>query len=79
MTLAGAGAFDDVTQAASAWQARVGDAAAGARPVPVGDPGSVHGLVHWDGSGEMLTGDESRSYLDNWFRRGVAATISRWS
>jgi hypothetical protein len=67
VTLAGGGSFDGVTEAAEAWRARVGDTAAGAEPIPVEDPAGLHCLVQWDG-GDMLTGDETRSCLDNWFR-----------
>jgi hypothetical protein len=65
--LAGGGSFDELAQASEAWRASVGDPAGAARPVPVDDPGGLRCLVEWDG-GEYLTGDESRSCLDNWFR-----------
>jgi len=65
--LANAGAFDDVTRAAAAWRAMVGDTAGGAHPTPVQTADQLECLVHWD-SGELALGWESDAALDNWFR-----------
>jgi hypothetical protein len=67
-TLAGAGSYDDVEQAAAAWRASVGHTADGTVPVPVDTPESLHAMVHWDDGEETLRGDEPRTVLDNWFR-----------
>jgi hypothetical protein len=67
VALAGAGTYDNVGEAAASWRAAVGPTAETARPVPVGDPGALHAVVHWD-HGDNLLGDESRTVMDNWFR-----------
>lgn len=67
-TLAGAGSYDDVEQAAAAWRASVGQSADGTVPVPVDAPETLHALVHWDDGEETLRGDEPRLVMDNWFR-----------
>ncbi|HEX6468815.1 MAG TPA: hypothetical protein VF069_06925 [Streptosporangiaceae bacterium] len=65
--LVGAGGFDDVEQAATAWRSAVGDTAAGASPTPVDKPDDLHCLVQWDSGEAGLKGDEPRGLLDNWF------------
>src|SRR5262249_59392825 len=65
--LAGAGSFDDLSQAVTAWRATAGEAGAGAEPRTVPDPGQLECMVHWESS-EMVHGWESDSALDNWFR-----------
>src|SRR5205823_13364695 len=65
--MAGAGSFDDLAHAAAAWRTAVGDAGADAELRPVPDPGQLECMVHWESS-DMLTGWESDSVLDNWFR-----------
>jgi hypothetical protein len=67
-TLAGAGSYDDIEQAAAAWRASVGPAADETRQVPVDAPDNLHALVHWDDDDETLKGDEPRAVMDNWFR-----------
>lgn len=67
-TLAGAGSYDDVEQAAAAWRASVGQAADGTAPAPVDTPETLHALVHWDDGEETLRGEEPRLVMDNWFR-----------
>ncbi len=67
-TLAGAGTYDDVEQAAAAWRASVGPTAHGTRPVTVDAPETLHPLAHWDDGEETLRGDEPRPVMDNWFR-----------
>lgn len=67
--LVDAGVYDDLDQAASAWRASLGEAAAGqASPRPVTEPDQLLCLVHCDIGDEMVMGDESRVVLDNWFR-----------
>jgi len=63
-----AGVFDDVQQAATAWQALVGDTAQSARPERVVTAERLLCLVHCDSEEEILRGTESRTVLDNWFR-----------
>jgi hypothetical protein len=63
-----AGVFDDVQQAATAWQALVGDTAQSARPERVETAERLLRLVHCDSEEEALRGTESRTVLDNWFR-----------
>ncbi|MGQ0776593.1 MAG: hypothetical protein ACT4NY_19570 [Pseudonocardiales bacterium] len=65
--IAHAGVFDDVAQAATAWQAMVGEAARDARPERVESAQRLLCLAHCD-SGDFLRGSESRTVLDNWFR-----------
>ncbi|HUK73558.1 MAG TPA: hypothetical protein VLW50_33240 [Streptosporangiaceae bacterium] len=67
VTLASAGVFDDVEQAATAWRALVGEAG-GARPSPVETPDRLVCVVHLDDGEESLSGSESRAVMDNWFR-----------
>jgi hypothetical protein len=66
--LAGAGVFDDVAQAATAWRELVGEAAADAEPSPVESPARLYCLVHLELEEALLDGSEPRSVLDNWFR-----------
>lgn len=63
-----AGVFDDVTQAATAWRALVGDTAHSAQPQRVETAQRLLCLVHCDSEEETLRGTESRTMLDNWFR-----------
>ena len=67
-TLAGAGTYDEVEQAAAAWRASVGQDAADTAPGPVQAPQTLHALVHWNEGEETLRGDEPRPVMDNWFR-----------
>jgi len=66
--LAGAGTFDDLEQAATAWRASVGQDADGAAPRPVHAPQTLHALLYWNEGKETLRGDEPRPVMDNWFR-----------
>jgi hypothetical protein len=66
--LANAGAYDDVSEAAVAWRAMVGESAEGALPSLVPAPEQLHCLVHWDTGMGILHGAESDAALDNWFR-----------
>ncbi len=68
VTLASAGVFDDVEQAATAWRALVGEVGDGARPSPVETSDRLVCLGHWDDGEESLSGNESRAVMDNWFR-----------
>lgn len=69
VTLVDAGIFDDPERAATAWRARVGDAARHARPEPVVDADELLCLVLCDiGDEHVIRGDESRPVMDNWFR-----------
>jgi len=63
-----AGVFDDVTQAAAAWRAHVGEAATQARPGRVETTERLRWLVHCEIGGDQFHGSESRAVLDNWFR-----------
>jgi hypothetical protein len=67
--IVGGGLHDDVTQAASAWQAWVGEAARGARPAAVERPDDLLCLVHCrDRLGGSVIGTETRALMDNWYR-----------
>jgi hypothetical protein len=66
--IAHAGVFDDVQQAATAWQALVGDTANSARPERVETAERLLCLVHCGSGEEMLRGTESPTVLDNWLR-----------
>jgi hypothetical protein len=66
--LVDAGAFGDLSQAAAAWRARVGEAAADARPSPVRGQDDLLPLVYCDLHRPMVYGDEQRTLMDNWFR-----------
>jgi hypothetical protein len=66
--LAGAGVFDDVDQAAAAWRAALGEAAAGARPGLVETAERLCCLAYLDAGEEILLGSEPRAVTDNWFR-----------
>jgi hypothetical protein len=66
--LANAGVYDDLSEAAAAWRAMVGEAAEGALPSLVQTPEQLHCLVHWDAGTEILRGSEPDAALDNWFR-----------
>ncbi|HET9255739.1 MAG TPA: hypothetical protein VFO16_11115 [Pseudonocardiaceae bacterium] len=63
-----AGVFDDVEQAATAWRARIGDTAQGARPQRVETMEQLRCLVHCESEEYILKGHESRTGMDNWFR-----------
>ena len=67
-TLAHAGTFDDVAQAAAAWRTLVGDAAEDAVPVEVRTGEQLSCLAYCDIDEDTLMGDESRDRSDNWFR-----------
>lgn len=66
--IAHAGVFDDVAQAASAWQAMVGETAQNAGPERVETAEHLLCLVHCDSREDILRGSESWTVLDNWFR-----------
>jgi hypothetical protein len=66
--LAGAGVFDDVDQAAAAWRAGMGEAAADARPSLVEAAERLSCLAYLDVGEEILIGSEPRAVMDNWFR-----------
>lgn len=66
--IVGAGVFDDVSQAATAWRAIVGETAQSAWPEPVETAERLCCLVHCDAGEDILRGHESRTVLDNWFR-----------
>jgi hypothetical protein len=66
--LAGAGVFDDVQQAAAAWRARAGEAAAGAEPSPVETAERLSCLAYLELGGEFVVGTEPRAVMDNWLR-----------
>jgi hypothetical protein len=68
VSLAGAGVFDGVDQAAAAWRGTVGDAAADVPLDSVDDAGDLMCLVHCDVGDEFIMGHETREVLDNWFR-----------
>jgi hypothetical protein len=69
VSLAGAGVFDDVQQAAIAWRTQLGDTATDAPPPnPVRTAERLLCLVHCKLDEDILRGDESRTLLDNWFR-----------
>jgi hypothetical protein len=65
--LAGAGVFDDVDQAVTAWREQVGVSAEGRAPV-LATPESLTCLVYCEHEEQQVIGDESRTLLDNWFR-----------
>jgi hypothetical protein len=66
--LVGGGVFDDVEHAASAWRDVVGEAGRGARHEPVTDSGQLQCLAHVNTDRDVISGDESRVVMDNWFR-----------
>ena len=66
--LASAGVFDDVQQAAAAWRARAGEAAAGAVPSPVETADRLSCLAYLELEEELVEGSEPRAVLDNWLR-----------
>ena len=66
--LVNAGVFDDMEQAAAAWQEFAGEAAANALPSPVETADRLYCLVHLELEGELLDGSEPRAVMDNWFR-----------
>lgn len=68
-----AGAFDDVTQAAAAWRALVGDTADGVEPVEVRTGEQLGCLVYCEIGGDMVLGEEPRDLADNWFRLSRSA------
>jgi hypothetical protein len=65
--LAGAGVFDDVEGAATAWRDQVGVSAEGLIPVAA-TPESLTCLVYCEHDEQDVFGDESRMVMDNWFR-----------
>jgi hypothetical protein len=67
-TLAGAGSYDDLAQAAAAWRAQVGDTADGTEPVEVRTGDELSCLAYCDIGADLVAGDETRDRLDNWFR-----------
>jgi hypothetical protein len=68
VTLASAGVFDDVEQAATAWRALVGEVGDGAQPSPVETSDRLVCVVHLDDGEDRPNGSESRAVMDNWFR-----------
>jgi hypothetical protein len=66
--LAAPGAYDDVSQAADAWRAIVGDAASGARPAAVESADDLSWVGYLDHVNEIVIGREPRAVTDNWFR-----------
>ena len=71
IVLASAGVFDDREQAAAAWRAPLGDAAAAVTPSPVDRAERLLCLAYMDaGDEELLTGSEPRTVFDNFFRAG---------
>jgi len=66
--IAHAGVFDDVSQAAAAWRAMVGETAQSAQPEQVETAERLLCLVYCDSGEDILRGSESRAVLDNWFR-----------
>jgi hypothetical protein len=68
VTLVGAGVFDDVEQAGSAWSAMVGEAADEVRPERVTRSDELLCLVHVDLDQHVIRGDEPRTVMGNWFR-----------
>lgn len=67
-TVTHAGAYDDLAQAAAAWRMSVGATAEGAEPVEVRSGEQLSCLAHCYIGGDMVSGDEARDVLDNWFR-----------
>jgi hypothetical protein len=65
--LAGAGVFDDVEEAATAWRDHVGVSAEGLIPAAA-TPESLTCLVYYEHEEQHVVGDESRMVMDNWFR-----------
>jgi hypothetical protein len=65
--LAGAGVFDDLDSAAAAWRDQVGVSAEGLTPVPA-TPESLSCLVYCEHEEAFISGSESRTQMDNWFR-----------
>jgi hypothetical protein len=66
--LVGGRVHDDVTQAAAAWLATIGDTAGETEPRPVEDMRDLLCLVHLDIGDNEIMGDESRAVMDGWFR-----------
>lgn len=66
-TLAHAGAFDDVRQAAAAWRTLVGDTADGAEPVGVTTGEQLSCVAYCDTDDDIM-GGETRDRMDNLFR-----------
>jgi hypothetical protein len=73
ITVVNAGAFDDVTQAATAWRALVGDTADGTEPVEVHSGEQLSCLAYAGTGDESVLGDETRERFDNWFRANRCA------
>ncbi len=65
--LAGVGVYDDVEPAAVAWRDQVGVGAEGLTPVPA-TAESLACLVYCEHEEAFVSGNESRTQLDNWFR-----------
>jgi hypothetical protein len=66
--LASAGVHDDVHQAAAAWRDEVGPAAVDAEPRRVDDGADLQVLTRWDMGELFVTGNETRTVMDNWYR-----------
>ncbi|GAA3449066.1 hypothetical protein [Dactylosporangium matsuzakiense] len=66
--LESAGVHDDLDHAVTAWRNEVGPSAAGAEPRPIGDGADVAVLTYWDMGELFVTGFESRTVMDNWYR-----------
>jgi hypothetical protein len=67
-TLASAGVFDDVAQAAVAWRTEIGETADAVPPKPVETSDQLRSLTHCDTGVGCLQGDETRNVMENWFR-----------
>ncbi|MCK9900619.1 hypothetical protein CC117_20845 [Parafrankia colletiae] len=63
-----AGCYDEVSQAAAAWRSLAGESADGAQLRPVTSADELLCLVHADKDDLYLSGRESDSALDNWYR-----------
>ena len=66
--LLNAGAYDDVSEAAAAWRAIVGDTADAATPSVVESPDRLECFVHWDDGEQLIRRDFSDAALVNWYR-----------
>jgi hypothetical protein len=65
--LAGAGVFDDLESAAAAWREQVGVSAEGLTAV-LATSESLACLVYCEHEEAYISGSESRTQMDNWFR-----------
>ncbi|MFF3468123.1 hypothetical protein ACWCQN_41750 [Streptomyces sp. NPDC001984] len=84
VVLAGGGTYDDVEQAAEAWRAAVGAAAAGAGAKPLAEAGTeaLRCLTEVDLTEISIFGTEPRAVWDEWFRalrriHDVSAALER--